>query len=249
MAEAFPINTGGVNLFDFKFEDEPEEEKPKKKATKPKLKPKKSEPENEEEETEQPKKTKKKVTIPKATEEEAEAKEKLLMILQRYSSSPRLGPMLKKEFKPSLTSSKITRMSIPELEELVTRVRTRCNNKSNTQGQDKMIKLAMQTSENVITGATKGKLDVIGTTEMCFADEEWLDMLEQIKIEYLSFAQMSLPLRFTFATASISYKVAMEKRKEKVIKENPDLLAPPPPPVPSTATHNVEPYKLPVFES
>lgn len=241
MMESQNINDSGIDFF---AGLNLQETKPE--AKKGGRKPKASKPKSDESPDEvKPKKTK--ATPVKLTDEEIEKKEKLLMTLQQYSSSPRLGPYLKKTFKPLLSSSKIPKMTISELEELVTRVRTVCNNKTNTVGQDKMIRFAMKTSETLVTGMSRGKLDVTGTTDMCFEDEEWLDMLEQIKIEYLSFPTMSLPVRFTFATMSMGYRVAMEKKKDQVVKENADLLAGPlPAPTENEKDHNVD-VEIPDF--
>ncbi len=223
------INDSGVDVFeglDFTAADvEPTKGSKGKKTTKPKTRA--VEPETDMEEPVEKKKTKKKVSIPPPTEEEAEAKQKLLMILTHYGTSPRLGAYLKKMGFKNLNSTIVQKKSVAELEELVARVRFCSNNKTNDASQDALIKTVMKGTESLTTLASRGRVDISGTTERCFADEDWLDMLEQIKIEYLSFAQMSLPVRFGMSTVGIAMSVMKEKAVARVKERDADLLAAP----------------------
>jgi hypothetical protein len=212
-----------LDLFDgLNLNDDPEEKKPAKKKSKAKAKV--VEP-VEEPEPEKPKKKKKESKA--LSEQDSENQQKLLMALNNYASSPRLGPYLKTMGFKNLTSSTMHKKSIAELESLVARVRFCANNKTNANFQDQAIKSVMDIGEKTVTASSRGKINIIGTTDECFRNEEWLDLLEQVKIEYLSFATMSLPVRFGLSTASIAMMVNSKKNLAKVQSENADLLAAP----------------------
>lgn len=221
------INEGEMNIFaDLNLQEIELEEK--KKPTKSKAKAKKSKPEpaDDEDEVKPEKKTKKKVSLESVSLEESEKKQALLMILSHYANSKRFSSYLKKSGFKNLTSTSQHKKTIAELEDLVSRVKYACANKS-SETSDEMIKFVMKGTESLITGVSGGKLDVISTTDECFKDENFLDLLEQMKIEYLSFGRMSLPTRFAMSIAGIGYGVAMKKRLRKIQSENADLLAVP----------------------
>lgn len=129
------------------------------------------------------------------TSKDGEDKQALIMKLQRYASSERFKKYLK-EMGFKLTMATLNKKSIKQLEELLARVRFSIANRGSNEFVDGFIQKGCLGLETVIHNRSKFK--VAGTTQLLWQNEQFLDDLEAIKLEYLSFGSVDPKLRMAF---------------------------------------------------
>lgn len=157
--------------------------------------------------TTRPKKTKKVEDLDPVAQAEAEKKQALLMVLMHYSENVRFGEYLKRVAPKELYSKTLAKKSLEELEDLVVRVRFVVNNKNGGPISDGMIKGVFTAAENITTKASKGRVLLQGTTNQLWQDEEFLDLMEQIKLEYLNFAAWDPKIRLAMVVGRTAFMV------------------------------------------
>lgn len=157
--------------------------------------------------TTKPKKTKKVEDLDPVAQAEAEKKQALLMVLMHYSENVRFGEYLKRVAPKELYSKTLAKKSLEELEDLVVRVRFVVNNKNGGPISDGMIKGVFTAAENITTKASKGRVLLQGTTNQLWQDEEFLDLMEQIKLEYLNFAAWDPKIRLAMVVGRTAFMV------------------------------------------
>lgn len=153
------------------------------------------------------KKTKKVEDLDPVAQAEAEKKQALLMVLMHYSENVRFGEYLKRVAPKELYSKTLAKKSLEELEDLVVRVRFVVNNKNGGPISDGMIKGVFTAAENITTRASKGRVLLQGTTNQLWQDEEFLDLMEQIKLEYLNFAAWDPKIRLAMVVGRTAFMV------------------------------------------
>lgn len=183
------------------------------------------------------KKTKKVEELDADAEKEAQKKQSLLLVLHHYAENKRFAEYLKQVAPKELYSKNLSKKSIEELEEIVVRVRFCVNNKNGGPISDAAIKGVFAYAEMAATRVSRGRVLLQGTTEQLWADEEFLDLLEQLKLEYLNFAKLDPKLQISLIIARTAFAVnginqhnrEMKRREQEVAAVGrPNYEAPPP---------------------
>ena len=155
----------------------------------------------------------KKETTPKPIEtdtdkqEQDEKHQNLLLILHRYTINDRFKDFLK-EHGFDLKKMNLQKKSCSELEELINRVRLTVNSKHENGFIDSLIAGAVQGSETMITTMSRGKIDLRGLRNELYQNEEFLDLVEQLKLEHLSFVRIDPRLRLTMIVMQTAVRIA-----------------------------------------
>lgn len=159
-----------------------------------------------------------KVDIQALTEEEQEHI-KLLTILNRYASNPRFGEWLKNNGFKMLFSSSLHKKKNGELTDLLKQVRFSLNNRTNDTMIDTMVKGGLETMETLTTKLSKNKIDLTGMTMELYGNEEWVDTLELLKLEYLNFSTMDPKLKFALMTMKVGLGVAAKNKVNQIRRD------------------------------
>lgn len=148
-------------------------------------------------ETKEAKETKTKrtnITTNPDTKEQDEKKQNILLALRRYNNSQRFGTYLQENgFK--LEAKTLPRKSIEELESILNRVRFAVANKGDGTFSDVLLKKMFVFAETVITKQSGKKANLTGLQQTLWQNEQFLDDLECLKLEYLSFAYVDYKYR------------------------------------------------------
>jgi hypothetical protein len=219
MAKPISINDTGFDFFagmqDDKGEDQ-EPEEPKKRGRPPKVKVPKSPRVSKA--VAAAKVAESKMDMQALTDEEQE-RVKLLTILNRYASNQRFGEWLKNNGFKMLFSSTLHKKKNPELLDLLKQVRFSLNNRTNDTMIDTMVKGGLETMETLTTKLSKNKIDLTGMTMELYGNEEWVDTLELLKLEYLNFSTMDPKLKFALITAKVGLGVAAKNKVKQMRRE------------------------------
>lgn len=178
-----------------KLDSVDEEPKPAKKAS---AKSKKSESKQDKAADGKP------IEVDSSKQDIDEQHQNLLLILHRYMINDRFSDFLK-QHGFDLKKMNLQKKSIAELEELINRVRLTVNSKHENGFVDGLIEGAIQGSETLITKVSRGQLDLTGLKSELYQNEEFLDLVEQLKLEHLSFIKIDPKIRL----AMIVMKTAM----------------------------------------
>ena len=154
------------------------------------------------------------------TDEMGEKKQDLIMKLIRYGENARFSKYLK-DMSFKLTSGALNNKSVEALEELLSRVRYSIANRSNDTFMDDMIKNGFMNGELLIHMKTRAKIK--GTTALLWQNEQFLDDLEAVKLEYLNFGGISPKARLCLTitkTAFICHSLNTDPRLANIQPTN-----------------------------
>jgi hypothetical protein len=142
------------------------------------------------------------------------------LMLSRYGSSPRFGEYLK-SLSFVLTPIKLRKLKLEQLEELLERVRTSVANKTVSDIWNNSITSGLGMIENVCTMTRlNDTIKLKGLTEMLKEDENFLDLLEELKLNNQNLAYVSPYTRLAYTLLSSIFHVhglntMLDKRKPK----------------------------------
>lgn len=157
--------------------------------------------------------------IPKQEDDVKQHQEYVLM-LSRYGASPRFGKYLK-ELTFNLSTQKLKKMPLEELQDLLERVRTSVANKTVSDVWSESVLGGLAMGENIVTMTKLGeKIKIQGLSEALKEDECFLDLLEELKLENQNLAYVSPYVRLSYMILTTGARVhgfnsMMEKRNNK----------------------------------
>jgi hypothetical protein len=168
----------------------------------------------------------------------------LRMLLQQYANSPVFKAHLE-VVCPELYDKKLKKKTQAELKELLADVRMAVANKNTASLGDAEIMAVLLWAERFATQASKNKVMLNGTTSRLFADPNFRDTLEEVKLEYLSFTSLSAKTRIFLHLLKAAYLTHMENYGKLLRDQHEQKLA-----LQSQMPVNIEPsVQLPVPET
>ena len=129
--------------------------------------------------------------------------QELTLMLSRYGTSPRFGDYLK-SLCFELTPAKLKKQKVDKLEELLERVRVSVANKTVSDIWTSSIMAGVSMVENVCTNTRLNeKIKLRGLSEALSEDENFLDLLEELKLnnQNLSYVSPYTRLAYTLLTS------------------------------------------------
>jgi len=142
------------------------------------------------------------------------------LMLSRYGSSPRFGEYLK-SLSFVLTPIKLRKLKLEQLEELLERVRTSIANKTVSDIWSNSITSGLGMIENVCTMTRlNDTIKLKGLTELLKDAENFLDLLEELKLNNQNLAYVLPYTRLVYTLLSSMFHVhglntMLDKRKQK----------------------------------
>lgn len=176
-----------------------------------------SKDDNDEDEKPSKKTTTKSKTAKTPEEQEEEEQEclNIRMKIQRYADNERFGTYLTKQMGFKLDTKSMLKLKQAELEALLKRVQFAIGNRSTTSMVDGLIQQGLLVGEGLAVNVAK--LRVQGLTSNLLMNEQFLDDLEAVKLEYLSFGHISPLTRMSLTIAQTGFnlhagRLMMEKQ-------------------------------------
>lgn len=153
--------------------------------------------------------------------------QEFVLMLSRYGTSKRFGSYLK-DLSFNLTLSRLKKMTIPQLEDLLIRVRTSVANKNTSNIWENSISGAVDITEKLISASPLGnRIHIEGLAEHLKEDDTWLDLVEELQLEYQNLTYVSPQVRLTYTLLTVGAQVhalnTFKHRIRKVDKEPTDL--------------------------
>ena len=217
--EEINVNDSGI---DFTVpEEEVVEEAPKKKKTRAKAAP---EPDVATETKKLEKERKKTAVEPSAEDEDRH--NRLVLSAERYLLNPRFKDHLK---KLGYKSTGLAKKNNEALEQMIRSMENSIVNRNNDGLSDHIIKAGMYFAETMATNLSGGRVFVQGTTDICFASEQWLDTYECVKLKYLTWSRMDPLSQLALMTLQTAGKVHFAKRAELIQRQQEEQQAQPAP--------------------
>jgi hypothetical protein len=149
----------------------------------------------------------KKIDVDTTQQNEDETKQAYIQGLSRYGSNERFGKYLKNQGFSLNNMAILGKKSTVELESLMNRVRFCVNTKNTTGLSDTLLQKLFLGSEAVITNKSNGKVNLTGLQAALWANDEFLDLLEQFSLEYLTFCNIDYRLKLAGIVFSTAIKV------------------------------------------
>jgi hypothetical protein len=115
------------------------------------------------------------------SDEDIENKSSLIFKIQSYGKNKRFGKKLR-HAKHNFTSGYLQKKTIDELKLELESIDMTLSDGQNSDFIDNGLKYGLSIVETVISGKTIFQIN--GTTEKCFLDEHFLDLLERVKYKY-----------------------------------------------------------------
>lgn len=115
------------------------------------------------------------------TDNDPERRASLILNLEMYTSNEILGKHLRRAGFEK-TEGELKKMTVTELEYELKRVEILLNNKNNSNVANGVLKGGIQMLENIVSSKTK--LQIKGLADSCFSNENWLFLLEKVKMKY-----------------------------------------------------------------
>jgi hypothetical protein len=165
---------------------------------------------------------------PQKSKEEIDEHQKLILHINRYSSSKRFASYLK-SLGFDLSTAKIKAMNKTELEELLGRIQTSLSNKTSSNFWYEMSLGMIETSEKIVVHSPLGeKVRINGLTEALKSNEDYADLIEMIELEYASFSTIRPELRIVYTILTTALKLHsinsfLDKRKEMLEKQQQEV--------------------------
>jgi hypothetical protein len=153
----------------------------------------------------------------KASPEEVVERQSLLLKLNRYATSNRFSEYLK-DMGFDLHAKTLAKKSRDELDELMIEVQTTVNAKSSSN----IFLQATVLGANVLEGVTqnpniKPRIDLSGFTASINEDQELLDAIEAVALEYGSLCMMTPPMKMMYCLLANGARVsAINKVKAQI---------------------------------
>lgn len=146
----------------------------------------------------------------------AKEKQSLIMIIRRYQENPRFKDFVSKNIGIKETYNSLNKKSIPQLQDLLERIRVQLDNRNVDKIYDSLAKSSSQVYETVLSDF----YDIDGFTDNLFSQENFLDCLEKIKIEtnlphIPPYVQMGY---IVLQTTILTHEVNKMKRKSNVME-------------------------------
>lgn len=146
-------------------------------------------------------KTPKKTTTPVVSSEDEKDALDLRMTISRYADSERFGKYLK-EMGFKLKTSDLAKMKKADLESLLDRVKHAVGNRSTKSMIDTLILQGFLAGETL---AVRMGAKVQGLTSALMMNEQFLDDLETVRLEYLSFGFVDAKTRLALTTLQTGF--------------------------------------------
>lgn len=158
------------------------------------------------------------------TKEELVKHQSLIGQLHAYGSSPRFGTYLSDQGY-DLRPSKLKMKDIKDLENLLLRVRTSVNSKTNSNVYSSMYFAGLKGVETVVCAspALREKFDISGCTEALKGNEDLEDALESMRLENGSMVSMPPHWKIGIITCNALASTAQNNRLKRMISQNPQL--------------------------
>jgi hypothetical protein len=137
----------------------------------------------------------------------AESKQNMLQVIERYGNNDRFGKYLKTKGFSLCNQVTLSKKSNTELEELVNRVRFCINTKNSTGISDTVLMKLVHTGETVVTENSGGEVVLTGLTERLWSNDKFLDLLETLKLEYMSFINIDYRLQLIAIISTTAYEI------------------------------------------
>lgn len=157
--------------------------------------------------------------------------QELTLMLSRYGTSPRFGDYLK-SLCFELTPAKLKKQKVDKLEELLERVRVSVANKTVSDIWTSSIMAGVSMVENVCTNTRLNeKIKLRGLSEALSEDENFLDLLEELKLNNQNLSYVSPYTRLTYTLLTSVMRVhglntMLDKRNNTNYKKKATPLAP-----------------------
>lgn len=149
-------------------------------------------------------------------------KAQLIYAIQKIGKNKRFGDYLRDECGHRFDEAYLSKKSVSELEFEIEKNNVALSHKSNTGMIDVVIKNGMRIGETVVSKKTN--LMIEGTTEACFEDEHFLDLLERIKIRHNTpFMQMPPELELALTIAQTAMFIHSKNRFKSSLTTDLDL--------------------------
>jgi len=140
------------------------------------------------------------------SDEDIKQHQEHVIMLSRYGSSPRFGEYLL-SLCIDLKVSKLKKLSLAELKELLARVRTSIANKTVSDVWSDSIIGAMDLGEKAVAMTRLGEsIRINGLSECLKTDETFLDLLEELKLENQNLSYVSPYVRIVYTVLTASAK-------------------------------------------
>lgn len=172
--------------------------------------------------------------------------QELTLMLSRYGTSPRFGSYLK-SLTFELTPAKLKKLTVDKLEDMLERVRVSVANKTVSDIWTSSIMAGVAMVENVCANTKlNDKIKLRGLSEALSEDENFLDLLEELKLNNQNLSYVSPYTRLTYTLLTSVMRVhglntMLDKRNKKnvnVTKHKMEVGAPPPPEASSKHDHD-----------
>lgn len=142
----------------------------------------------------------------KKSSDEIQKHQEFILMISRYGTSERFGKYLK-ESGFVLANSKLKKMSMDELEELLERIKTTVSNKNVSDVWSESIMGGLSVGENVITMTAGDRIKIRGLVELLEKDECWKDLLEEIRLENQNLTYVSPYVRVAYMILTSGAKI------------------------------------------
>ena len=140
----------------------------------------------------------KELTSKKKSEPEIQKHQELTLMLSRYGTSSRFGDYLK-SLSFELTPAKLRKQKVEKLEELLERVRTSVANKTVSDIWSSSIMTGVSAVESICSKTKiNDTIKLKGLSEVLSQDENWLDLMEELKLNNQNLAYVSPYTRIAY---------------------------------------------------
>lgn len=142
----------------------------------------------------------------KKSPDEIQKHQEFILMISRYGTSERFAKYLK-ESGFVLANSKLKKMSMDELEELLERIKTTVSNKNVSDVWSESIMGGLSVGENVITMTMGNRIKIRGLAELLEKDECFQDLLEEIRLENQNLTYVSPYVRVVYMILTSGAKI------------------------------------------
>jgi hypothetical protein len=158
----------------------------------------------------------------KPSPEDTKKHQELIIHLSRYYTSKRFSEYLR-TMGFNLNSTHLKKLSVTELEELLQRIQTSVEHKTQGNLWGDMALGGIQTVETIATSVPKisEKVKLRGLTDALRQDDQFLDLIEQLELSHSNFTHVRPEIRLMYSITSSAMRVHainsfMEKRGEMI---------------------------------
>lgn len=109
-------------------------------------------------------------------------KMKLIYSIQSFGKNKRFGDYLKNECQHNFSEGYLRKLTIEELKLELEKQQAALSNRNNSSLIDSSLEKFLQFAETMVHNKTKYK--IAGTTQKLYGDENFLDLIEMVKLKY-----------------------------------------------------------------